>query len=223
MKKNIVGCRRFSKIEQTEIQSREELKNYFKEHGRTQLGATFKIGHDFLDRADLLEKNAKAVLRKSELPDEMVIDNDTGWTLINFFVKEKGYEHDSEVGIAADILVCVSQIKSARTEELRLAGAFRLGELRTYAKVYGMESLTQSLNAKLPRKNKSLTNLANYLAAQYAKFPDAWRSIPESDINDDDIFRQGDVLICHDSFGKCEINRESFRTGYFVLAKKGNL
>lgn len=153
MKVQKLGRRRI-KIEQTQMESESDIGAYFNKHGRVQPDGSVALGYDLSEVIEILERNAKAVLKKAGLPDQVIIIHDTGWTNVSSFVRDKGYEHDSAEGLAADILVSAKDARHL-DEKKRMEAVFRLGELRTKAKIYGIEHLTQSQSGKTGGKGKT--------------------------------------------------------------------
>lgn len=72
--------------------------------------------------------------------------------------------------------------------------------------------------ARRPRKKKWAVELAEQMAADFERFPDAWGSIDPDGLH---FWRDDENNVRYSGpDGNDYLDRESFRTGYFVPAKK---
>lgn len=82
---------------------------------------------------------------------------------------------------------------------------------------------TNRRNASRPRKKQWAVKLADDLARQYRKFPDAWESIDPDGLK---IYRSKDnqktEMVCYSDIndGDDHLQKETFRKHYFQPAKK---
>lgn len=124
---------------------------------------------------------------------------------------------------------CFEQLDASAISSLERPELEHYGNLRFLREKLGTElqSRDNRKRASGSRRKAWAEALACELRTRYGTFPEAWEAIPEDDEDGlrlsnlrGEIYREGDsVYYTAEGFGDERLNRESFRTGYFVRAK----
>lgn len=185
-----VTGKRFSRIETTTYPDDTPMEEIFKKEGRQVREGVWTMGSTFAERVQLLVEAQAAYLRSRGLPDAPRVfwakDSEHWQTdpparesfkrvtgLEQYVINRLGYPHDSPEGIAASIIEAASRMEGATKEAERMEAAFRLGELRTLAKIYNIVGGPQRLRARKPRK-PDLRAIVDNLSVQDARAKELW-------------------------------------------------
>ena len=225
--------KRFSKRETKTFGSLRDIKSFMREHGRPDGKGGFVGGKSFDDRVDGLIKACETILQNENLPtDPDLTDGKTFFkTLEHYVTTERDFAHDSNEGLAAQIILAANQMREGRNLP---EAAFELGVLSTLLNVYLIES-EDGRKAARKERGKPWKKYAEYLKREFPGklFPYVWRKILKNDMerHDEEEDLEG-FKICRESYHENEnlradcgegepytIKKETFRTNYFCKSK----
>ena len=135
---------------------------------------------------------------------------------------DAGLEQLKDQSLAEGYRCRIDGIRSHLKQDNLREARRQYGELKPIIEA----TLSHSSYARQSRKKVWAIRLAETLAAEHARFRNAWDAIPGSGtecfIAEHEVYRDGDMLCAtHDKTGRTdELARESFRTGYFSPARK---
>jgi len=240
VKEEVTG-KRFSKVKTRSISSSgsSEEKRFFVDQSADRDTTEWR---NFSNLVSRLQSVAKEILQSVNLPSSPMlywVEGSTQWQhqkpdsalqksclLDHYIVNERGFQHDSKEGLSARIITLIEKLGWDACDSLEVA--FSLGEAATLLKVYEVERLQNSRNAK--KERRSVWAIA--LAEEYVKrFPDStfeslWEEIPKSELCSAaryagyEVYRDGERLYAVSSDRDESLAKSTFRTSYVSVAKK---